>query len=117
MDLNNARVLILGMDGYLGWALYCHLRHKANAVAGLDNFSRRRHVNEIGSDSLFPLPPEKGLKCRPIHLHDLMFNPFKVQQFIESFQPTTIVHHPFCRTTVGSVFHAQQGFCGHHTTK
>jgi UDP-sulfoquinovose synthase len=92
MDLNNARVLILGMDGYLGWALYCHLRHKANAVAGLDNFSRRRHVNEIGSDSLFPLPPEKGLKCRPIHLHDLMFNPFKVQQFIESFQPTTIVH-------------------------
>jgi UDP-sulfoquinovose synthase len=92
MKLQDARVLILGMDGYLGWSLYCYLRDKVHSVTGLDNFSRRRHVHEIGSESLFPLPSETGVDSRPIHQHDLVYNPLKVQQFIESFHPTTIIH-------------------------
>jgi len=92
MELTKARVLILGMDGYLGWALYCYLRNKVNIVNGLDNFSRRRHVHEIGSESLFPLPAETGQECRPIYTHDLVYNPAKVHKFIEEFNPTTIIH-------------------------
>lgn len=92
MKLQDARVMILGMDGYLGWALYCYLRNKVSAVTGLDNYSRRRHVEEVGSESLFPLPPDSGMDARPIYFHDLVYNPIRVEERIRAFNPTTIIH-------------------------
>lgn len=49
------RVLILGVDGYIGWALAQHLASKGHEVAGCDNYARRDWVAEMGSQSATPI--------------------------------------------------------------
>lgn len=49
------RVLILGIDGYIGWSLALHLLKKGHEVWGLDDGSRRMNVKLVGSDSLTPI--------------------------------------------------------------
>jgi UDP-sulfoquinovose synthase len=49
------RVLILGGDGYLGWPTALRFSARGHEVAVVDNFSRRRWVDEAGSDSLTPI--------------------------------------------------------------
>jgi nucleoside-diphosphate-sugar epimerase len=49
------KILIMGMDGYLGWPLSMHLTRRGHKVSGVDNFSRRKHVHEIGSWSATPI--------------------------------------------------------------
>lgn len=51
------RILIAGMDGYLGWPLAQHLTAGGHEVAGADVFFRRRWVEEMGSHSAIPTPP------------------------------------------------------------
>ena len=56
-------VLILGMDGYIGWALAQKQLYLGNNVVGIDNFSRRKNVNEMLSDSAIPIETmEKRIK-------------------------------------------------------
>ena len=50
------RVLIAGIDGYLGWPLALHLATRGHDVYGIDNFSRRKNVAEVGSWSAIPIP-------------------------------------------------------------
>jgi len=51
------------MDGYIGWSLALHQLAIGNEVCGIDNFSRRKHVEEIGSWSALPiLSMEKRLE-------------------------------------------------------
>jgi len=51
------------MDGYIGWSLALHQLAIGNEVCGIDNFSRRKHVEEVGSWSAIPiLPMEKRLE-------------------------------------------------------
>ena len=47
--------MITGMDGYLGWTLAMYLTGRGHEVCGVDNFSRRRNVKEIGSWSATPI--------------------------------------------------------------
>ena len=49
------RVLITGVDGYLGWTLAVHLGAKGHEVAGIDDYSRRKWVGEMGSQSAVPI--------------------------------------------------------------
>ncbi|MBD3207412.1 NAD-dependent epimerase/dehydratase family protein [Candidatus Bathyarchaeota archaeon] len=49
------RVMIMGMDGYLGWPLSMYLAGRGHDVSGIDNFSRRKNVNEVGSWSATPI--------------------------------------------------------------
>jgi UDP-sulfoquinovose synthase len=49
------RVLITGVDGYLGWALSLHLAGRGHQVAGIDNYSRRDWVQEMSSQSATPI--------------------------------------------------------------
>lgn len=49
------RVLIAGSDGYLGWPLALHLAKRGHIVYGIDNFSRRKNVAEVGSWSAIPI--------------------------------------------------------------
>jgi len=49
------RVLILGVDGYIGWALAQHLASEGHEVSGCDNYSRRDWVAEMGSQSATPI--------------------------------------------------------------
>jgi len=53
------RIAILGMDGYLGFSLLLHLLNKGHEVVGLDNFSRRAMVKEVGSISAIPIASMK----------------------------------------------------------
>ncbi|AWR97524.1 NAD-dependent epimerase/dehydratase family protein [Acidianus sulfidivorans JP7] len=63
------KVLILGIDGYLGWALALRLISRNHEVIGIDNLATRKAVEEIGSDSAFPLPnPENRVAEVKKHL-------------------------------------------------
>ena len=48
-------ILILGIDGYIGWPLANHLKGLGHTVTGIDNFSRRYRVERCGSRSLIPI--------------------------------------------------------------
>ncbi len=49
------KVMILGIDGYIGWALALREISKGNEVSGIDNFFTRRRVREVDSDSVIPI--------------------------------------------------------------
>jgi UDP-sulfoquinovose synthase len=49
------RVLITGVDGYLGWSLSLYLAKRGHEVAGVDNYMRRAWVGEMGSQSAIPI--------------------------------------------------------------
>lgn len=49
------RVLITGIDGYLGWALAVYLTRHGYEVSGIDNHSRRGWVLLVGSQSAVPI--------------------------------------------------------------
>jgi UDP-sulfoquinovose synthase len=97
------RVLILGIDGYIGWSLAMHLAARGHKVAGFDNFSRRRNVEKMGSTSATPI---RGMEDR-IAVFDLVFREARgritakegdllnysfTKDYIKWFKPDTIVH-------------------------
>jgi len=49
------RVMICGVDGYLGWALSIYLAKRGHEVGGIDNYMRRAWVGEMGSQSAIPI--------------------------------------------------------------
>jgi len=53
----NKKVLILGVDGYIGWALANELKSQGYSVCGIDNHWRRNTI-----DSLFPISPVRERK-------------------------------------------------------
>lgn len=94
------RVLIAGMDGYLGWPLSMYLTSRGHEVAGLDRFLRRAWVAEMESDSAIPIYPmadrliafEERFGTRPdFRVGDLLDYDF-VRGFLADFQPDAIVH-------------------------
>ncbi|MGC8608735.1 MAG: NAD-dependent epimerase/dehydratase family protein, partial [Thermoplasmata archaeon] len=50
------KVLILGIDGYIGFPLAMHLMKRGHDVYGLDNFITRKRVRNVQSDSILPIP-------------------------------------------------------------
>ena len=94
------KVMIMGMDGYLGWPLAMHLTMKGHVVCGIDNLSRRRRVAEIGSWSATPIksPTERLVafekefsKAIGFTFGDLRDVDFTFQ-VIDDFKPDAIVH-------------------------
>ncbi|WP_158915916.1 NAD-dependent epimerase/dehydratase family protein [Caulobacter sp. S45] len=51
------RVLVLGGDGFCGWPTALHLSARGHDVAIVDNLSRRGIDQELGVQSLTPIPP------------------------------------------------------------
>src|SRR5579875_2706671 len=97
---NNMKILILGMDGYIGWSLALRQLRLGNEVCGVDNFSRRKAVEEMGSWSAVPiLPMQKRLEILKkehggkvsFHEGDLVDQKF-TDDVIKTFKPDTIVH-------------------------
>lgn len=97
------RIMVLGSDGYIGFPLTVHLLTRDHTVMGVDNFSRRTRVLEMGYDSLTPidiprirdskLKEEFGSKYvgqRNIYLG--VDTGVSIKNAIASFQPDTIVH-------------------------
>ncbi len=94
------KVLILGMDGYIGWALAQHQLSIGNEVCGTDNFSRRDHVAEMGSTSALPISPME-FRLDDLQRHydskilffeaDLLDKNF-TNYILKKFSPDAIVH-------------------------
>lgn len=94
------RVMIMGMDGYLGWTLAMYLSARGHEVCGVDNFTRRRIVKEIGSWSATPIKPiEQRIKTyekvsgKKVNFYsgDLTHSDF-TDLVIKKERPETIVH-------------------------
>lgn len=102
--LKDMRVMILGIDGYLGWTLALWLGSLGFKVSGVDNFSRRRWVKEKGSDSVVPIAPmsERLKAAREVLGIEINFREMdilerdKLREFIEEVQPEAIVHYGEC---------------------
>jgi UDP-sulfoquinovose synthase len=51
------RIIVLGGDGYCGWATALYLSGKGHGVAIVDNFMRRQWDHELGAQTLTPIRP------------------------------------------------------------
>jgi UDP-sulfoquinovose synthase len=111
------RVLILGGDGYLGWPTAMRFSGKGHAVGVVDNFTRRRWVEESGSHSLTPIASLEerieawreaaGKRIEP-YLGDIAEGTF-VADVVRDFEPEAIVHYgeqPSAPWSMKSVDHA-----------
>jgi hypothetical protein len=94
------KILIAGIDGYLGWTLAQHLGVNGHEVSGIDNFSRRAWVAEMDSHTAIPienmatrlnaLNEVHGVEV-DFHVGDLTSYMF-VKRAIERTKPDCIVH-------------------------
>jgi len=116
------KILIAGMDGYIGWALALHQLALGNEVYGIDNLSRRKNVEEIGSWSAIPILSIKnrinnlkkkfGDKINFV-IGDLLDNQL-ANDVVRKFQPDAIVHlaeqpsAPFSMIDHHHAFYTQQ---------
>lgn len=86
--MNNDRIMILGMEGYIGRALCSYLNRgggKTYYVTGVDNGLRQNNVALIGSDSLFDM---ELMDC----LHFDITDYDRLKSRIIEFEPDVIVH-------------------------
>ena len=98
------RVLIAGIDGYLGWSLAQHLTGRGHEVGGIDLFLRRKWVEEMGSWSAIPVAPmaERLDVLKRQFNKDLAFwqgdlcNYELVESVVKEFQPDAVVHLGEC---------------------
>ncbi|MGC8644895.1 MAG: UDP-sulfoquinovose synthase [Thermoplasmata archaeon] len=94
------KVLILGMDGYIGWALAQHLASLGHDVAGVDNFYTRKRVREVGSDSAIPILPmgrriaglEEKTGRRIKFLRGNVVSPEFMYRIFREFRPEVVFH-------------------------
>jgi UDP-sulfoquinovose synthase len=95
------RVLILGGDGYLGWPTAMRFSGTGHEVAVVDNFLRRRWVEEAGSSSLTPLASlderitgwkEASGKEIQSYVGDIAEGTF-VTEVVREFEPEAIIHY------------------------
>jgi UDP-sulfoquinovose synthase len=103
--LKNMRVMILGIDGYLGWTLALWLGSLGFEVSGMDNFSRRDWVMERGAHTIIPISRmterlHAAIEVLGININfrqmDILKERDKLREFIEEIKPEAIVHYGEC---------------------
>ncbi len=99
--LKDMRVMILGLDGYLGWPLALKLGKLGCKVSGVDNYLRRDMVMEKGSHTVVPIARMTdrlktasevlgvNINFRQMELNDLK----ALREFIDEVKPEAIVHY------------------------
>ncbi|MDB9429953.1 NAD-dependent epimerase/dehydratase family protein [Microcystis aeruginosa CS-555/01A07] len=94
------RVLVIGGDGYCGWATALHLSNRGYEVAILDSLVRRYWDLQLGCDTLTPIAPishriqrwqDLTGKSIDLFVGDINNYDFLIQS-LRQFQPDTIVH-------------------------
>jgi UDP-sulfoquinovose synthase len=94
------RVLVIGGDGYCGWATALYLSNRGHDVGILDSLVRRHWDAQLGIDTLTPIAPIhqrlqrwQDLTGKKIDLFvgDICDYPFLMDS-LEKFSPDTIVH-------------------------
>lgn len=100
--LKNMKVMILGIDGYLGWALALKLGKLGFQVSGVDNYLRRDCVAEKGSHTAVPIErmTERLAAAKEVLGIDINFRKIdlnkersKMREFMEEVKPEAIVHY------------------------
>ncbi len=95
------KVLILGGDGYLGWATAMYLSRQGHEVAVMDNFAKRRWELELNVEPLIPIRTlqDRVQAWNEIHgprlelfVGDLR-NYGVVEGALAAFSPAAIVHY------------------------
>ena len=94
------KILILGMDGYIGWPLALHQLAIGNEVYGIDNLDRRKNVQELGSWSAIPILSiqERVKNLKKIYGDKINFSLGNIldaqltNEIVRKFQPDAIVH-------------------------
>ena len=98
------RILIAGMDGYLGWSLAQHLVRRGHNVAGADALYRRSWVEEMESVSAIPIA-SIDTRLRALCEHTGQEVPFWngdlrdyafVDRIFREFAPEAVVHLGEC---------------------
>ncbi|MGB0522855.1 MAG: NAD-dependent epimerase/dehydratase family protein [Flammeovirgaceae bacterium] len=98
------KVLIAGIDGYLGWTLATYLGIRGYEVYGFDNFNRRKWVSEMSSVSAIPISAmeERIASYKNVSKSSIQF--YKgdacdyvfVSKLIGDIKPDAIVHLAEC---------------------
>lgn len=99
--LKDMRVMILGMDGYLGWTLALKLADLGYRVSGLDNYSRRGWIKEKGAHTIVPISSMTRRLIRAkealgvnINFREMdLLDRNRLREFIEEVNPDVIVHY------------------------
>ncbi|MEM9161775.1 MAG: NAD-dependent epimerase/dehydratase family protein [Cyanobacteria bacterium P01_F01_bin.4] len=94
------RVLVIGGDGYCGWATALYLSNRGHEVAILDSLVRRHWDMEIQSETLTPIAPIqtrlqrwKDLTGKVIDLFIGDINNYSfLEQTMLEFKPDSVVH-------------------------
>jgi UDP-sulfoquinovose synthase len=94
------KVMVIGGDGYCGWATALHLSNRGYEVAIVDNMCRRTFDDQLGFNSLTPI---KGIHERVRKWEEVSGN--KIELFVgdicdyeflsaafQAFEPTAAVH-------------------------
>jgi UDP-sulfoquinovose synthase len=94
------RVLVIGGDGYCGWATALHLSNKGYEVRILDSLVRRHWDAQLGADTLTPIAPiQKRIqrwqdltgKSIDLFVGDITDYDF-LSKALHQFEPEAIVH-------------------------
>jgi UDP-sulfoquinovose synthase len=96
------RILILGGDGYLGWATSMHLARRGHDVHAVDNYLRRRAHAEAGTDSLTPIGESLPARAQAFReVTGLVIGVTEgdllgwdvVERLFRDFRPEAVVHY------------------------
>src|SRR5579872_883910 len=93
-------ILVLGGDGYCGWATALYLSAKGHRVAICDNFARRQWDSELGVQTLTPIRnmPERLAAWKEVSGNRIEFIFGDVTDYdvlssiVQSFGPDAVVH-------------------------
>ncbi len=94
------KVLVIGGDGYCGWATALHLSNRGYEVAILDNLIRRHWDAKLGVETLTPIAPiqkridywkAKSGKSIELFIGDITNYDFLIKT-LHQFEPESIVH-------------------------
>jgi UDP-sulfoquinovose synthase len=101
LKLKNMKVMILGLDGYLGWTLGLKLAKLGCQISGIDNYNRRNAVKEKASHSIVPIYSmnERLKAANEVHGINIDFREIDLtnlkilREFMEEIKPDAIVHY------------------------
>jgi len=94
------KIMVLGGDGYCGWASALYLSAKGHSVAIVDNFVRRQWDHELGAQTLTPILPlsdrlrawdHRTGKNIALFVGDVTDYDFLLST-VKEFEPETIIH-------------------------
>ena len=94
------KVLVLGGDGYCGWATALYLSRRGHQVAIADNFARRQWDHELGVQTLTPIKtmPERLRSWKQVSGYTVEFFTGDIMDYdflasmVQKFSPDAVVH-------------------------